>query len=417
MKSYLLLVLLVPVAAGAVSVADVAFTEEANRDVTVSYTLNEPAVVTFDVTTNGASIGGRHLWNVSGDVNRLILPEAADTPKDCSFTWCPTHEAAARLFRGTELKIVVSAWPTNDPPDYMVVSILTNVAPRVRYYATAESVPGGVLDPLYRTSSILMRKIPAKDVTWTMGSGSGELKADSTDPNREVTHTMRFPRNYYMGVFEVTRLQWYWLRSGNYSAVGTHALLPMDQISFLDARENPSNQPNDNYVYPKPPNPDTFMGLLRTRTGVDFDLPSESWWEYAARGTWGDATWGDGSAMSGAATDDNLARMANFKQNSGGKLALCGSFAPNDFGLYDMSGNVFEWCLDWGYTARHTRNDLADGSVQTTLYDTSNPVHLLRGGGYDTEARYCRPARRAWAKRDVRAAAYGLRLACPADAK
>lgn len=166
MKSYLLLALLGSVAtAGATSVVDVAFTEAANRDVTVTYTLNEPAVVTFDVTTNGASIGGRHLWSAAGDVNRLVLPDAADVPKSCSFTWCPTHEAAARLFRDAELKIVVSAWPTNDPPDYMAVTLLTNVAQRVRYYATAEAVPGGVLDPLYRTTTMLMRKIPAANVT------------------------------------------------------------------------------------------------------------------------------------------------------------------------------------------------------------------------------------------------------------
>lgn len=403
-------------AVAAPAVTDVTFAEAANRDVTVTYSLaDEPAVVTFDVTVDGVPLGGEHLRDLSGDVGRIVQPGAGR-----SLVWRPSR-AGARALKGGAVQVAVRAWPTNDPPDYMSVNLLDGVAPgdRVRYYPTAASVPGGVLDPEYRTSHLLLRKIPAAGVAWTMGSTAAETRWDDTDVNREVPHAMRFPRNYYMGVFEVTRTQWFLVRGGADPLLNGTALQPMTAISFLDIRECGAgkNAPNDAYVYPNPPCPDSFIGQLRARTGVDLDLPSESWWEFAARATWGDATWPDGTDMNGTDVDANLGRLAAYKETAGTAPKPCGSFAPNDFGLYDTAGNVFEWCLDWGYTARHTRDDLADGGVQATLYSAGNPVHLLRGGAYDSPARVCRPARRAWALRETRGAGYGLRVACPADAK
>ena len=161
---------------------------------TVTYTLaNGPAVITFDILTNGASIGGEAVGSgvlYGSEVWMKVTGEGPHKIKWRVYAWNGNADISA----------VVTAWPLDNPPNYMVADISTKAHPNTqRYYPEADFVPGGVLgDTRYRKTALLMRKIMAKGITWTMGNNG------SASPWREVTLT----NNYYMGVFEVTQAQW-----------------------------------------------------------------------------------------------------------------------------------------------------------------------------------------------------------------
>ena len=349
---------------------------------TVTCTLDAPAVVTFDIQTNGASIGGAAVLPgiISGhDVLwRKVLP--AEGP--FTVRWRPD----AWNGNAAEVRAVVTAWPLDNPPDYLVADISTKAKPNSqRYYPGADFVPGGVLDETrYRKTALLMRKIMAKGVTWTMGSASD---------NRPVTLT----NNYYMGVFEVTKAQWAQVKGDYRTVSGSHAtnyaftnlnyreMRPLELVAYNEIRTSGSRTTYDaNYDFPNAPHGSSFLGIVRMRTGIDFDLPGEAQWEFAARAGHGAGYWGNGAADS----TDNLKTLGRFNGNGGttsnyncgpeNGTAICGSYAPNDWGLYDMHGNVQEFCLDWHTTGNIS--DLASLDYRVNI-DPSDPSKRLYPSG------------------------------------
>ena len=143
-------------------VSGVTLTQDADRTVRIAYALSgEPGIVTVDIQTNGVSIGGTLLTHFAGDVNRLVQPGSR------SMSWQP-HRAWPDNGVSTNLQAVVTAWATNAPPDYLVVSLTCTNS--VRYFADAASVPGGVTNDLYKTDEIVLRRCHAANVEWRMGS-------------------------------------------------------------------------------------------------------------------------------------------------------------------------------------------------------------------------------------------------------
>jgi formylglycine-generating enzyme required for sulfatase activity len=133
---------------------------------------------------------------------------------------------------------------------------------------------------------------------------------------------------------------------------------PVEQVSWDDVQEfiNKLNAKND---------------------GFNYRLPTEAEWEYACRaGTTGDYA-------------GNLDSMAWYGSNSGSKTHLVGQKQPNAFGLYDMHGNVWEWCQDW-YDANYYKNSPSTDPKNTS----TGSGRVLRGGGWDDDARDCRAADR-----------------------
>jgi formylglycine-generating enzyme required for sulfatase activity len=137
------------------------------------------------------------------------------------------------------------------------------------------------------------------------------------------------------------------------------------------------------------------MGRLRARTGLAFDLPTESQWEYAGRA--GTATaLNSGFNLTNTSIDARMAQVGRYWHNGGSGYtrngtasvgtAKAGSYLPNAWGLYDIHGNVWEWSLDW--------NETYPGTVTDPLGPTSGLDRVYRGGGWDGDADVCRSARR-----------------------
>ncbi len=409
------------------SVSNVAMAQaDHSRTVTITYDLADAAaVVTLDVQTNrtGAatsdaadwvSIGGENVGIAKGDVWKKV--EAGSR----AIAW--RVDKAWRGFKVSAARAVVTAWSVDNPPDYMVVNLAANAAANSEtYYPAAEFLPGGLLsNSIYRTSQLVMRKIPAQGVTWEMGSMADEIGRTGVNKG-ETLHTVTFDDNYYIAVFETTQAQWSFVtNSWPSDFTGEHYMRPVEKVSYNMIR----NMGDATCSYPADPHQQSFLGLLRAKTGLLFDLPSEAQWEFACRAGQGSGRWNDGSLILSETKDANLARLGRFLHNGGKVLdpsgeyvaadkaggatngtAIVGSYAPNGWGLYDMHGNVWEWCLDW-YAKDITE---LGGAVNTT----AGTERIRRGGGFQLDAFYSRSAQRFSSSPTYVHSSVGFRLALP----
>lgn len=373
--------------------------QTADRTIEVTYeTANAPAVVTWSMVTNGAPVSGRALGTALGEINVLVRNGTH------VFSWRPDDVTDDRLaaFSAENAEVRLTAWPTNNPPDYMVVDLLPTAAHRVRYYPDAESLPGGLLENvLYKESAIVMRRIHAEGLPWVMGGvASG-------------SHVVTLDHDYYLGVFELTQAQHRTLLYG----VGTPSVFygveggwrPSDRVSYNLLRGTTGNSGAAPETNTPDPTPTSVLGRLRTRTGVEFEMPTEAEWEFAAVADSSLYCWPHGPriAISGDA-DVNV--PGRYKGNGGLKqsssiydvgevgptnaTAVVGSYAPNSFGLYDMSGNVEEWCRDW-YKADIVQDGGSCIENKQNSGAASDYHRVLRGGSIRTGATSCLPTNRA----------------------
>ena len=431
-------------------VSNVTMSQAANRQVTITYQLADaPAVVTLDIQTNAntsaaandpgwTSIGGQFVCNAQGDVWTQVSGKATYT-----ITWQPDKSWTGDDGEGFKIaangaRARVTAWPLDNTPDYMVVDISAAAQPNTqKYYPSVDFLPGGLLgNDDYRTTKIVMRKIMAKDMTWTMGSTA--LESLNRNATREATHSVTLDSNYYIGVFEVTQDQWALIQTDRptpayYNNASYRAMRPVEQVSYNEIRNAAnSGTANTAYDWPNDPNPGSFLGILRTKTGIDFDLPSEAQWEFAARAGNGSTKWGNGSGIVNSDTDGNLNSLGRYQRNGGkpsssdpaasvsadNATAIVGSYAPNNWGLYDMHGNVWEWCLDWredDITSFNGRVNIDSSDPTKTLSGASGSGRVGRGGAWNAGAGYCRPAYRdADDPSSQRLKIYGFRVLCKA---
>ena len=408
---------------------------DASRLVTIGYTLaGADAVVTLDIETNAVanaetgwtSIGGEAVSSAIGDVWRKVATGAH------TITWRPDRTWPDHVLGDGCARAVVTAWATNNTPDYMVVDISAAAsANSEKYYPGADYIPGGLLsNDDYRTTKIVMRKIMAEGVTFTMGSTT--LETQDRDATREKTHDATLDSNYYIGVFEVTQSQWELLAPARSlpsrcTNVVDRAMRPVEYVCFNEIRNNSGTTANDAYDYPNAPNSASYIGKLRTRTGIDFDLPGEAQWEWACRAGHGVGMWGNGSAILNTSPDANLSMLGRYAGNapstsnsdadrnvraSAGGTAIVGSYSPNDWGLYDMNGNVQEWCLDYWWSDISSLN----GAIAPAEGKTS-ASRVRRGGCFTERAGLCRPAYRNASGSTKNDWFIGFRLACPVSAK
>ena len=151
-------------------------------------------------------------------------------------------------------------------------------------------------------------------------------------------------------------------------------------------------------------NVQTFIKKLNTLSGKNYRLPTEAEWEYAARG-------GTKSKKFEYAGSNDVNAVAWTSGNSGSKPHTVGQKEGNELGLYDLSGNVWEWCNDWVYMIYGSGNDLKGTAPTPMWHPAPTPMwdHVIRGGGYGSEPATCRLAYPGREKIGYRA--IGFRLA------
>ncbi|MBD2454715.1 SUMF1/EgtB/PvdO family nonheme iron enzyme [Nostoc sp. FACHB-87] len=222
--------------------------------------------------------------------------------------------------------------------------------------------------------------------TFMMGSPEGE-----GDSDEKPQHKVRVPE-FFMGKYAITQAQYQAIMSENPSYFKGEKR-PVETVSWDDAVE--------------------FCKKLSEKTGRTYRLPSEAEWEYACRAnTKTPFYFGETITPELVNYNGEYPYGAAPKGKNRGETTNVGIFPANPFGLYDMCGNVYEWCQDV-YNENY-QDAPEDGSAWLTGKD--NNTKLLRGGSWISYARYCRSAVRDWDTRVLRYAYVGFRVVAVAVA-
>lgn len=380
------------------------------RKVTISYELSGSAgIPTVDIQTNRGdnvyvSIGVEHFTRVYGDVNKVV---GTGTHK---IFWQPQEDWPDMKVKPADggVRAVVTAWALDFPPDYMIIDL--DLPGTVNFYVSEAAVPGGVKTHECKTSKLVMRKIHAAGLAWREGSMTSESGRSSGEQIRLVT----LSEDYYAGIYEVTQGQWKHYNSklpNNCVSTGLDDSLehPVSGVSWEDVRGVAST-----YDWPNVTTIDgtKFAGWLRGTVGnmLDFDLPTSAQWEYACRaGT--TTAYNNGSNTN---IDEVAWYMLNCTNEQGAAQTYSvGSKKGNAWGIYDMHGNIREWCLDRWISAR-TQDAVIDPVSEDLTKDGPQTTRTYRGSGYREPASSCRSAYWYGESSDKVHGNYGFRIFCPA---
>lgn len=235
-------------------------------------------------------------------------------------------------------------------------------------------------EPYFETETFTVNGVSFKMVaveggTFMMGApDSDDTAADYEKPQHQVTLN-----DYYIGQTEVTQELWEAVMGSNPSYFRGSKQFPVEQVSWYDCRE--------------------FLSKLNNLTGKNFRLPTEAEWEYAAQG----GNRSKGYTFSGS---NEVNDVAWYLGNSDNTIHAVATKKPNELGIYDMSGNVWEWCRDlWG--------DYSSEKQVNPTGATSGSKLVLRSGSWNFSDFFCRSKHRNSDTPDHTASHLGLRLALP----
>ena len=227
----------------------------------------------------------------------------------------------------------------------------------------------------FTVNGVSFDMIAVEGGTFTMGATAEQASDAYSDekPTHQVTLS-----SYYIGKTEVTQELWQAVMGSNPSGF-SGANLPVEKVSWEDCQ--------------------IFIAILNELTGKYFRLPTEAEWEYAARG----GSKSQGYKYSGSNTVDDVAW---YPSNSSSKTHPVATKAPNELGIYDMSGNVLEWCRDW-----YSSSYYSSSSQYNPTGPASGSRRVYRGGSWGSSARLCRISYRDYNGPSYRFYNLGLRLA------
>ena len=208
----------------------------------------------------------------------------------------------------------------------------------------------------------------------TFNMGATSEQGSDADSDEYPVHSVTLS-DYYIGETEVTQELWKAVMGSNPSYF-KGSQKPVEQVSWNDCKE--------------------FITKLNKLTGKNFRLPTEAEWEYAARG----GNKSKGYKYSGSNTIGNVAW---YTDNSSSKTHDVKTKTPNELGIYDMSGNVYEWCEDW-------YGNYSSGSQTNPTGPSTGSYRVLRGGCWRNRAKYCRVSSRSLYYPDFRSSRNGFRL-------
>ena len=372
------------------------------RSVVINYTLesNTQGATVFSVDFYGTFDDGETIFNLK-DRGTLEKEGASGVLFEAGthkVIWTPSSDLT---IKSSNLKIKVSAADITSEATYLVVDISGGTSASSYPVSYLSSVPEGGWGDEYKTTKLVLRLV--QPGTFDMGSPTTELGRDPS-ANGELQHPVTLTKPYYIGIFEMTQGQ-YKCITGNNPADRVIALdHPVNEVSYdmIRGTNQGQNWPTDNNV-----DSDSFMGILRAKTGLTFDLPTEAQWEYACRATTTTAL-NSGKDLTQTTACPNMAEVGRYTHNTtdgkGNYFVAPGQYLVNNWGIYDMHGNLAELCLDY----------YADYSGSEAVTDPKGPstgtLRVQRGGDWEDIASECRSARRVGVDSNYHHQTFGFRV-------
>ena len=221
-------------------------------------------------------------------------------------------------------------------------------------------------------------KVPAStDDMVLVEGGSFEMGSNDGGADEKPVHRV-YVDNFYIDKHEVTQKQWKDIKGNNPSSFGNCDECPVDNVSWDDVQQ--------------------YLEKLNAKTGEHYRLPTEAEWEYAARG-------GNKSLRYTYSGSNNIDEVAWYGGNAGGRTHSVAEKKPNELGIYDMSGNVWEWCSDW------YDKDYYNNSPERNPQGPNNGKYrVLRGGSWLNYALSCRVSIRYYNDPTIRYYINGFRV-------
>ena len=312
----------------------------------------------------GITLSETELTMNAGDVKTLTWTVAPEDAENKTVTWSSSDEAVATVTPAGN-KVYVEA--VADGTCVITCSATDGSGVKAECQVTV-----GAAGQTYTVNGVSFKMIAVEGGTFMMGSSDDDSDAyDWEKPRHQVTLS-----SFSIGETEVTQELWQAVMGTNLSYFKGNKL-PVEMVSWNDCQ--------------------TFITKLNQMTGQTFRLPTEAEWEFAARG----GNQSEGYTYSGSNT---IGDVAWYDSNSSSTTHEVATKAPNELGLYDMTGNVWEWCQDW-YA------DYSSGSQTNPTGPSSGTYRVKRGGSWSYYATNCRVANRYYNTPTLTNYALGLRLA------